>query len=216
MSEGRLSIDQMLHGGVHRLSHVNRYSSIPTLRKENVAEHTFYVCLYSYLLAMDYETWMTGRGIEETLRPDYGTLLARAMLHDLDESHTGDFLRTVKYGHPDLKAALDKVSRSMVRKMEDELGVEIMPFWSSAKAPDLEGQIIEIADLCRVASYLYEEHNMGNIYVRPLFSELRAYFQTIYGEIGKLGTFPWDEWRKSVLQSIMTTMFERLEEAPHG
>jgi len=172
--ELELDIDALLSGKFHRLSHVNRYSSIPTIRKENVAEHSWYVAFYSYLLAKDLER----RYKDEELEIDYGKLLGRALLHDLDESLTGDFLRIIKYGHPDLKKALDEVSVSMMIHMTKEVGVNLLPDWKSAKDDDLEGHIVQVVDLARVVSYIWEEIKLGNEHIRPLLDEVCEYFET--------------------------------------
>lgn len=176
---GGLDIKEMLTGGIHRMSHVYRYSSLPTLRKENVAEHTFYVVLYSYLIGKD----LDARFLEDLARIhpsiDFGDLLARALLHDIDESHTGDFLRTVKYGHPDLKTALDQISESMVHKMSTELGVDFYDPWKGAKNRDMNGWILEIADLARVVSYVMEEIKSGNRHIVNVLAEVRDYYKKV-------------------------------------
>lgn len=178
-----LDVKSLLEGPIHRMSHVFRYSSLPTTRKENVAEHSYYVVLYSLLIARDIEA-------RELAKIDYGKLLARACVHDLDESLTGDFLRVVKYGHPDLKRALDEVSVSMIRKMEEGLKVQVLDLWESAKADDIEGQIVEVVDLARVVSYAIEEVRAGNQHLAPVLREVYQYFCKLRD---KLGASPvWD------------------------
>lgn len=172
MTTCNLDLEALLEGGVHRMSHVYRFSSLPTLRKENVAEHTFYVTLYAYLLAKDIEC-------KYDIEIDYADILSRAMLHDVEESHTGDFLKTVKYGHPGLKGALEEVAFSMVRKIGEELGVSVEEQWGRAKADDFAGQLIEIADLARVISYALEEIKVGNTYMKPILEEVKSYYDMI-------------------------------------
>lgn len=164
-----VNIGEMLGGGLRRMSHVHRYSSVPAIRKENVAEHTFYVAFYSYLIGKDLES----KGV----KVNFGEMLSRALLHDIDESMTGDFLRHVKYGHPDLKKALDEVSISMLNKMSDKLGVNLLPQWLSAKFEDLEGEIIQVVDLAHVLSYVWEEIEMGNTHVSDIPKECAKYIQ---------------------------------------
>lgn len=163
----KLDIGEMLAGSLHRMSHVNRYSSIPVTRKENVSEHSWYVAMYAYLVGKDLAT--------AGVKVDFGELLSRALVHDLDESMTGDFLRYVKYGHPDLKRALDEVSVSMIEKMSAELSVQLLPHWKNAKADDIEGHIIAVVDLARVISYVNEEYATGNTHVLHILSECCEY-----------------------------------------
>ncbi len=168
-NKSQLNIEQMLEGGIHRMSHVYRYSSVPVIHRENVAEHSWYVAFYAYLIGQD----LAQQGYEI----DFGEMLSRALVHDLDESMTGDFLRYVKYGHPDLKKALDEVSIRMLRKMGDDIGVNFEPHWAKAKADDIEGQIIQVVDLARVISYVYGEMMTGNGHVSHILEECSNYIQ---------------------------------------
>jgi len=151
------------------MSHVYRYSSIPVIRRENVAEHSWYVAFYSLVVAKD----LKSRGFDV----DFGKLLERALVHDLDESMTGDFLRGVKYGHPDLKRALDELSEQMIRLMGDELGADLLLAWKKCKADDIEGDIISVVDLARVISYVYEEMKSGNQHVAHIITECCAWIK---------------------------------------
>lgn len=167
-----IDIKEMLSGSIHRMSHVYRYSSVPTARRENVAEHSWYVAFYAFLIGNDLQ--------QQGYSVNFGEMLSRALVHDLDESMTGDFLRYVKYGHPDLKRALDEVSESMINKMGYSLksgGRAIKRHWAKAKAHDIEGDIIQIADLARVLSYVLEEIRMGNSHVTHIISECAQYIE---------------------------------------
>ncbi len=164
----KLHIGNMLSGSCHRLSHVYRFSSYPVTRRESVAEHSYFVALYSYLIGMDLID--CGHSI------DMGELLSRALVHDLDESMTGDFLRYVKYSSDDLKNALNKVSVVMIKRMVNELGNYYAErHWAAAKANDLEGEIIQVADLSSVISYVAEECKGGNKHVTYILTECCDY-----------------------------------------
>lgn len=167
-----IDVNELMTGSINRMSHVYRYSSLPTCRRENVAEHSWYVAFYAYLIARDL--------MQQGCPVDTWKLLSRALVHDLDESMTGDFLRYVKYGHPDLKRALDEVSVSMIDQMTYKLrsgGEAVKRDWCNAKAADLEGDIIQVADLARVLSYVWEEVNTGNSHVRHIMTECANYIK---------------------------------------
>ena len=171
-----LNIDGMLGGSINRISHVNRYSSILVHRKENVAEHCWYVAFYAFLIGADLKAAGYNVGM--------GKLLSRALVHDIDESMTGDFLRTVKYSHPDLKGVLDEVSVAMIDKIAQELGGGTLPeeighAWLDAKADDIEGEIIQLVDLAQVVSYVWEEVQSGNEHVRYILGECAAHIRKL-------------------------------------
>lgn len=167
-----LNISELLSGSIHRMSHVYRYSSVPVIRRENVAEHSWYVAFYAFLIGQDL--------VQHGHVVDFGKMLSRALVHDLDESSTGDFLRHIKYGHPDLKRALDEVSISMIGRIESKLrsnGREIMVNWQSAKDDDLEGHVIQVVDLARVITYVWEEIKLGNTHVCAIMGECCDYLR---------------------------------------
>ena len=94
-------------GDVRRLSYVTRYSSIPVNIAENVAEHSFYVGLYSVL-------------VHKCMRPNddetIGAILLKSITHDLAECITGDIVRTFKYSSIELKSAIDKAEEKIINQ----------------------------------------------------------------------------------------------------
>lgn len=178
MDDQRLDVVRMLTGSLRRMSSVFRYSSIPVNRRENVAEHTFYCSLYAFLLAQQIKKDNPGIVIDMAL------LLEHALLHDLDEALTGDFLRSVKYGHPDLKKALDELSTILVGRLSKELGYGIQDHWSQVSKSRLEGEILALSDLLCVVAYVYEERCSGNHHTDFIFREVREYL------MGKFHEYP--------------------------
>jgi len=122
---------------------------------------------------------------------DLGVLLERALVHDLDESLTGDVLRTVKYGHPGLKQSLDEVSVRLLSTLEDELSIDILTAWRAAKTDDVEGDIIKVVDLLQVITYISEEINLGNLHVTPILSECAEYIRDVVKELGESPVAPY-------------------------
>jgi 5'-deoxynucleotidase YfbR-like HD superfamily hydrolase len=173
----------LMAGSINRMSHVYRYSSVPVIRKENVAEHSWYVAFYSFFLAQALN--------KEGYKIDYGKLLSRALVHDLDESMTGDFLRHIKYGHSDLKRVLDEVSVTMIHKIQEDLGTEFEDIWASAKANDIEGDIVSVVDLARVLSYVYEEVKLGNRHVAYILDECCDYISKFVATHEKSPVLPY-------------------------
>lgn len=169
---GDLCISALIRGSVKRISHTFRYSSLPVIRRENVAEHSWLVSFYSLMIAKDIQR-DTGCSV------DYGKLLSRALLHDIDESSSGDVIRVVKYASKDLKEAWDKVAEHLVLKLQEAIRVPIHEEWSTAKADDLEGDVIKVADFASVISYVIEEILTGNKHLEPVLHEVRDYLREL-------------------------------------
>lgn len=160
------SVAQLLLGVSSRLSHVFRYSSLPVNRPENVAEHSFYVSLYSLALAKQLE--------EIGVEVNKAKLLESAILHDLDEAMSGDFLRAVKYGIPGLKEALDDASNSFFLTICDSLGISsVNP--KEFKSDDHEGHILAYVDLLCVVQYAVKELISGNRHMYSILDEVGEY-----------------------------------------
>src|SRR6476660_5737373 len=99
-----LDLKTLLSGDTNRLRYIQRHSTSLVLHRENVAEHSYYVSLYSMFLC----EWVRKNCADVFV--DELTVLRRCLVHDLDESRTGDFQRPFKYSRPDLKNLLDEAS----------------------------------------------------------------------------------------------------------
>jgi len=174
----KLELSQVLSGKLRNMAHVYRYSSIPTLRRENVAEHSFYCALIAYLIATDLRD--NNPDIEELANLRVGILLERALLHDIDEAITGDFLRKVKYSIPGLKEMLNKVAVDSLVQVSSDVGVDLKTRWLECKDPSLEGNILALSDFLCVVSYVLEEVRSGNTHIRPVLGEVKGYLQKFY------------------------------------
>ncbi len=72
----------IMNSSIRRMAHIQRYSSFPTNRKENVAEHTFYCTITAHCIALD----LLDRGFDI----DPNVVVVKAIYHDGEESLTGD------------------------------------------------------------------------------------------------------------------------------
>lgn len=171
MSTNSFSTAKLLNGNYRRVHHVMRFSSVPCIKPESVAAHTFNVAFIVRLIA---EQIMTKEGKQI----DIGMLLTRAIMHDLDESMTGDFVHVVKYQDPEVKKRLDKVGSKFMKGLLGEIignHKQLLQDWQNAKAPGLEGAILKVADYLSVQSYLIEEMRMGNRLISYLIPGLIGY-----------------------------------------
>lgn len=143
-----------------RLAHIRRYSTQPVLHQESVAEHSFFVSLYAYALVNRLAT--DGRMTAESTYRLMRLVLLQAIVHDVDESLTGDFIRPFKYSTPEITSAI----KNGTRKIMDALPIprEMFNAWASATDETLAGQIVKLADLWSVVMYARRELKLGNQY----------------------------------------------------
>ena len=74
------AVREVMLGKPSRLRHTFRYSALPVVFRENVAEHSFWTALIGITIAVE-----LGCSHEEV-----GEVATKALLHDIEESMTGD------------------------------------------------------------------------------------------------------------------------------
>lgn len=172
-----LKIEELVTGEFMRMAFISRYSSVPHLRDESVAEHSWTVSFYSMVIALDIRRRKCGN-------PDMSKLLSRTIVHDLDESLSGDLLRSFKYGYPELKRLMEEASKQALVPAIGKLGStstdfhEIFKHWEMAKENDLEGYIVQISDLLSVVAYCWRERAMGNVLISPVLKEVVMWLES--------------------------------------
>jgi len=166
-----LNLREMLVGTIRRPSYVLRYSSIPTIRQEYLGEHMYYASLYSYLIATEF--------INKGYDIDMGKLLSESLLHDVEESVTGDVLRIVKHSDPILLDILKRIGSEAMKSISEDLGLDVFSAWSDAKGQNPEGTILKVADLLTVIAYLMEELQKGNTLVNPVVREVSMHINKV-------------------------------------
>lgn len=170
-----VNLAEMLGGNLSRVRNVIRFSNSTRIKDESVAEHSFFAAYYSLML---------GRALRafEGVEVDFGLLLSRALVHDLDEAITGDFIRHFKYSDNTLHDCLDDASAVLmshafdttfygaVKANQDILSNELLELWKTSKAPcTVEGDLMAFADFLSVLSYVMNEIDCGN---RKLVTQL--------------------------------------------
>jgi 5'-deoxynucleotidase len=162
------SILRAASGDIRRLSYVNRYSSIPTLIKENTAEHSFYVAIYAML-------------IHRKLTKNHGNvfigeieayIMLHALTHDIEDAVGAEVVRPFKYSSTEFTAAVHKAEKLMVKKLDKNLlslcdHVEIDKDWYIES-------VVKAADFMSLYQYMWRERNMGNKEIEPFFQRMQA------------------------------------------
>ena len=201
-----LNLERLLCGHAARLRYVRRFGTCRVHHPESVAEHCYYVALYASLIAR----WLTPRATDSPV--DWQQLMLRVVLHDLEESRSGDMPRPFKYSADSerLADALNNASRIAFEQVASEIvgestAEELTAIWAAAKAPDLEGRIVEFADFLSVVSFFAQEGRdrsdsledhlvemRGYVeqfdadaydFIRPLVDDVYGILQNVFGEV---------------------------------
>jgi len=173
----KLDWQAVMEGQLNRSRYVERYAGIPHHHAENIAEHSYYVAIYSFLLC--HELYFVDSEYDPI---ELGVVLKRALFHDIEECVTGDVLRSVKHDNPAIKKAfhdtgyklLDGLVQEILAPGNDEssLPASIIDTWASAKDNSIEGHIVSLADLLAVVGYASGERVLGSRYARRIQHEI--------------------------------------------
>ena len=182
-----MNLRDVVTGRITGMSSVHRYSSFPTIRRENVAEHSWWVSFIAYLISRDLVA--QGRVV------DFGVVVSKAIMHDVSECVSGDIIRSYKHsnGHiADVMLEADQLNMDRLFDGDEyhPIGYGLKKDWESAKISHrLEGQVVAFADMAAVAFYIREEYLLGN---RKLLYVLKEMYETwfhTYHEHPQLGQY---------------------------
>lgn len=171
MENKNFKIMDLLVTPIRRLNHIKRFSFVPCVRVENVAEHSYFVTLYALYLA---RYW-----ISKGINIDVLRLMEASVLHDVEESMTGDIIRSFKYFNPVLKKEIDKAAMEMLSSVfkdtESNIKEHFIQRIEKAKDETIEGRILAFCDLVSVYAYCLEEIRIWNKNMVDVFKEAQSY-----------------------------------------
>jgi 5'-deoxynucleotidase YfbR-like HD superfamily hydrolase len=140
---------------IERLSCVKRFSQCELAKPENVLEHSGMVALIALQI---------GKGlISEGYRLDLSDLLQKSLIHDLEESITGDVSKPSKYSSNELRELFSQYELSIATKIFSDSNMDsLKDKWDSSKS-GCEGAIVAFADtLCAILKFHNEIVMRGN------------------------------------------------------
>jgi len=164
-----LNLRGLLLGKSSRLRFVHRFSTNARIHEESVAEHSWFVTWYALFIA----EWYNSNIVDvDKNKVNLNLVMQYALLHDIEESITGDFPRDFKYSSTYLKQTLDTIGPDLTTKIFREFlsmadTVTYVDAWIQSKK-GLEGAIVDLADFCSAVAYIWYETFSGN---RAVFDE---------------------------------------------
>lgn len=141
---------------LQQFSSVNRYSRDRLIYPENDMEHTGFVAMWCYYMAIDVKNLYN-------VDIDFGKLLRGAIVHDIDEVLTGDVPRPTKYYNKSINEAIKNLEKKSVKTifnfLEHKTYYEnVFEDWSNAKGNEnIEQYIVKVADFMSVVYKVWLE-----------------------------------------------------------
>lgn len=141
------------------MSSVIRFSARKRVKDENVAEHSFHVAMYAMILA-DME-----KGFGNKVNTE--KLLRSAIIHDLEESLTGDIIYDFKHSDKKLSQEIKRIGlgfyQNLMKNLPKDISKEYVELWENQKQMNtIEGKILFAADKLEALFYALEEISLGN------------------------------------------------------
>lgn len=155
---------------VQRLTYIDRCSNIPHIKEYSVAQHSFFIAFYAMLFA----------DLENQRGEDYDTseVIKRAILHDLEESITGDILFPLHNKHPKFKKKLDEIRKDSVNQelfmeLPKKLRKYYIGLWEHAKDETKEGRLVACMDKFEILLFAVYEIELGNKKFKEIYNNAK-------------------------------------------
>jgi len=153
----KLLLNELIDGESNRMCYTSRYNSVPVIRRENVAEHSWKT---SYI-ALNLYWFLYHSNSEEKI--NLGLLLSKALLHDVPEMLSSDIVATLKHYDENVNKEINRVSDEMLSQYQKDSCLDYEIYYDAIHSKEgKEGEIVAVSDLLCVFSYLLEEINFGN------------------------------------------------------
>lgn len=162
------------------LCYIERCSNTPHIRSYSVAQHSYYVALYAMLFADLENDRVREEGERLFGKKDYYPLydtfevIKKALIHDLEESVTGDILYPVHNENIDFKKLLIQVREKCVdeevfRELPKNIRKYYIRLWRTSKDGTKEGVLVACMDKFEILMFAIQELDMGNQAFRIIY-----------------------------------------------
>jgi 5'-deoxynucleotidase YfbR-like HD superfamily hydrolase len=151
---------------IRRLSSVWRYSSIPIVIQENVAEHLAWVAIYAVMIHK--------HGPEKD--DSYlAAILMKAITHDLGEALTGDVIRPLKYETEELRKevnrAEERISCRLFGQLVKNLFIITDDLTDNTDREYVEA-VVKAADFLSLFQFMRREASKSNLEILPFYDRM--------------------------------------------
>ncbi len=141
---------------IYRLSYITRYSNLPRIKDEDVAQHSFFVAAIVIKLSEKYTFDLT-------------SAIAIAVCHDIVEADTNDITNDIKIKHPGFASELEIVELKELGKYPRPIETYAIEYMHQRT---VESKIVKLADILQVQQYLSNEIDLGNSIIKDMWSKV--------------------------------------------
>lgn len=147
---------KLFRGVNRRLSNIIRYNNDPRIKGESVAEHSYFVTFYVMIFG----------DIVDNI--DMERAMKLALIHDIEESISGDLPHTVKVKYPELNLAFEKMNLEITKEIFKGMD-DYVELWKEVReCKTKEAKLVLLADIVSAVLYSDNEVKMGNIFMKEI------------------------------------------------
>jgi len=146
---------------VQKLRWIDRCSNTPHIKPYSVAQHSFYAAMYAVVFSsIENES-------HRYEKYNLGIVAQKALVHDLEESVTGDILFPIHNQYEEFKSKLDFirdrcVEKEVFKELSDQNKQFFIKLWKEAKDDTNEGKMVACMDKFEILMYIISEMEIGN------------------------------------------------------
>jgi 5'-deoxynucleotidase YfbR-like HD superfamily hydrolase len=154
----------------YKLDHIFRCSTVPILRPQSVAEHSFHVAQLAFIAVADlFEHLEVTDIVQDTFNSTI--IINLALMHDVEEGLIGDILYPVKNANDLMKQAcavttFDAWEKQLDGGSDSALSRNIKVFARDNDKPCFERRIVSICDMLELVYTMVAEMELGNRHKR--------------------------------------------------
>ena len=137
---------EKFYANIYKLAYITRFSSMPRIRNESVAEHSFFVASLVVKL-------------HEAYSFNLGTALEMAITHDWAEVFIGDITYATKLAFPNIAKSVHKAEQEAIKQFSTSVQTCITKY---NEQDTVEAMVVKLADVMQVAQYAEHEVRLGN------------------------------------------------------
>ena len=173
MSDNNLSA---FYVQIYNLAYIQRYNTMPRIKNESVAEHSFFV---ASIVVKLYETYDF----------NLGKALLMAVTHDWAESWLGDIVNVVKNGYPYVGVAIQEAEYYIMG--ENFYGIVYENWHEHNELISVEAKIVKYADVLQVLQYANHEVSLGNTCFKRVIDDVQPVLNNLKTSLEKFVKTGW-------------------------
>ena len=165
---------------LRRMRHLRRCNIMPTIFKEDVVQHSYFVAMLAMSIGDEYNTYATEHNVgyhplddeNQMNELNMEVVLRKSLCHDIEETFISDIPWQIKHMDDETHALFEKIKQQYMDKVFNGTGtLQIQHDLNTTCKEGLEGELVSVVDTLELAIYCWEEYSQGNKSMRGMLDK---------------------------------------------